>query len=189
MSMNGIRTLSSEELALVSGGAQVDTNDLPPIDVRPPGDDGWPDIGPPDIIDPPFDPGPGDGGGGGGGGGDEGSVELSDTWWEFNKQGIWNGDKAGASISATYQPIGLAFNATQTYSIATGTWDTSLSGSFVVNNNTYQINATAADFTFNGYNASYTYNFGAGINISFGVNYDPATNEFKGDLKFEIPYP
>jgi len=68
MSKDGIRPLSSEELALISGGAQVDTTDLPPIDVRPPGDDGWPDIGPPDFTDPydPF-PNPGDRDGGGGG--------------------------------------------------------------------------------------------------------------------------
>lgn len=65
---NGIRPLSPEELALISGGAQVDTTDLPPIDVRPPGDDGWPDIGPPDFTDPydPF-PNPGDRDSGGGG--------------------------------------------------------------------------------------------------------------------------
>lgn len=66
MSKNGIRPISPEELTLISGGAQVDTIDLPPVDVRPPGDDGWPDIGPPDFTDPydPY-PNPGDGGGGG----------------------------------------------------------------------------------------------------------------------------
>lgn len=68
MSKSGIRPLSPEELVLISGGAQVDTNDLPPIEVRPPGDDGWPDIGPPDFTDPydPY-PNPGDRDGGGGG--------------------------------------------------------------------------------------------------------------------------
>ena len=35
MSASGIRDLSPEERALVSGGAQVDTTDLPPVDVTP----------------------------------------------------------------------------------------------------------------------------------------------------------
>ncbi len=76
MLKTGIRPLSAEELALVSGGAQVDTTDLGTIDVGPPdlgppgGDDGWFDIDPPNFDDP-YDSGPGDqGGGGGGGGGD-----------------------------------------------------------------------------------------------------------------------
>lgn len=63
MQENGIRELSLEELALVSGGAQMDTTDLPPVDALPPDDGGWPDIDPPDWTDP-WDPG--DGGGGGG---------------------------------------------------------------------------------------------------------------------------
>jgi hypothetical protein len=66
MSKSTIRLLTPEELALISGGAQVDTNDLPPVEVRPP-DDWGPNPGPPDIIDPILDPGPGDNGGGGGG--------------------------------------------------------------------------------------------------------------------------
>jgi GH24 family phage-related lysozyme (muramidase) len=79
MSKTTIRELSKEELALISGGAQVDTNDLPPVEVRPDPEppveveppDGWgPNPGPPDIIDPILDPGPGDNGGGGGGGDD-----------------------------------------------------------------------------------------------------------------------
>ena len=48
MQENGIRELSLEELALVSGGAQMDTTDLPPVDALPPDDGGWPDIDPPD---------------------------------------------------------------------------------------------------------------------------------------------
>ncbi len=63
MSASGIRDLSPEELALISGGAQMDTNDLPPVEVRPP-DDWGPNPGPPDFTNPPFDPGPGGGGGG-----------------------------------------------------------------------------------------------------------------------------
>lgn len=47
MSASGIRDLSPEELALISGGAQVDTNDLPPVGVRPP-DDWGPNPDPPD---------------------------------------------------------------------------------------------------------------------------------------------
>lgn len=71
MLKSGIRPLSVEELALISGGAQVDTTDLGTIDVRPPGgDDGWFDIDPPNFDDP-YDSGPGDQGGGGGGGGDD----------------------------------------------------------------------------------------------------------------------
>ncbi|MBE5271631.1 hypothetical protein JAK58_02725 [Stenotrophomonas maltophilia] len=69
MQENGIRELSLEELALVSGGAQMDTTDLPPVDALPPDDGGWPDIDPPDWTDP-WDPGDGGGGGGGGGGGE-----------------------------------------------------------------------------------------------------------------------
>ncbi|MET4678739.1 hypothetical protein [Stenotrophomonas rhizophila] len=78
MLKNGIRELSWEELSLISGGAQVDTTDLPPVDALPPDDDGWPDIDPPDWTDP-YDPGGGDGGGGGGGGGGSPSAyELVD---------------------------------------------------------------------------------------------------------------
>ena len=44
MQENGIRELSLEELALVSGGAQMDTTDLPPVDALPPDDGGWPDL-------------------------------------------------------------------------------------------------------------------------------------------------
>ena len=49
MSASGIRDLSPEERALVSGGAQVDTTDLPPVDVTPP-DDWGPNPDPPDSV-------------------------------------------------------------------------------------------------------------------------------------------
>jgi hypothetical protein len=80
MSASGLRDLSPEERALVSGGAQMDTNDLPPVEVRPP-DDWGPNPGPPDIIDPILDPGPGDNGGGGGG--DDGDGSATDPSFAF----------------------------------------------------------------------------------------------------------
>lgn len=85
MSHSGIRDLSPEERALVSGGAQMDTTDLPPVDAEPPTPDPT-DLPPIDATPPPddnwfpepptwpdpWDPGDGDGGGGGGGNGDGG---------------------------------------------------------------------------------------------------------------------
>lgn len=187
MSKNGIRPLSPEELALISGGAQVDTTDLPPIDVRPPGDDGWPDIGPPDFTDPydPF-PNPGDQGGGGGGGSD--SQQVSGSSWEYKESASLDGNGvATANQSWTNPDYNLAFNVDQRLNLTNMEWGLAGNGSFLWNGNTYTISLTTDQFNISGAAASVVHDYGGGLKLEFTASYDTNTNEYSGKISLIIP--
>lgn len=195
MSHSGIRDLSAEERALVSGGAQVDTTDLPPIDVTPPPDDNWfPD--PPTLPDP-WDPGDGDGGGGGGGGGGgDGSdgepdftfidvkpfeSKLTYTPGENGEQGY---NKAVLSYPIQEEfglwtvSTELKFNTDGTFKDGKGTLD------FVGNDGSllkWELQEGSWSSTING---GYYWDIGGGFGFQINVSYNSADNDVKGEAQF-----
>ncbi|MET4678740.1 hypothetical protein ABIA72_000342 [Stenotrophomonas rhizophila] len=182
MSASGIRDLSPEERALVSGGAQMDTTDLPPIDVSPPDDGGWPDIGPPDWTDP-YDPGGGDGGGGGGGGG--GGDSGSETTFSSNASIDGNG-VASATQTWEMQDYNLTFNLTENLNLTNGSWGLAGNGSFQYAGQTYTLGLTTDHFNVSNYNATYNQDFGNGVSFNIGLTFDPNTNSFTGQFNLVI---
>jgi hypothetical protein len=179
MSASGIRDLSPEELALISGGAQVDTNDLPPVEVRPP-DDWGPNPDPPDWGEP-WDPG--DGGGGGGGGGGEGGG--SETTFSSNASIDGNG-VASATQTWQLQDYNLTFNLTENLNLTNGNWGLAGSGSFQYAGQTYTLGLTTDHFNVSNYNATYNQDFGNGVSFNIGLTFDPNTNSFTGQFNLVI---
>ncbi len=179
-----MRQLTEKELLLVSGGS--DTGTLDTVIVNPPD---FPD--PPDPPDPtdPWDGGGGGGDNGGGGGDPGGAYEVPDDEWTYYQKGEFTGDKVIGSNYATYAPLGLTMWMSQSYSLADGSWDSKLSGTFSWNSNTYNISATATDFVFSGASASYSHDFGAGISLQFSIDYNAGNNEYVANVRFVVPYP
>lgn len=199
MSASGIRDLSPEERALVSGGAQVDTTDLPPVDVTPP-DDWGPNPDPPDWTDP-WDPGDGGGGGGGGGdggggdGGGDGDGQPDFTFIDvkpFESKLTYtpgeNGEPGFNKAVLTY-PIPnefgqwtvsteLKFNTDGTFKDGKGTLD------FVGNDGSllkWQLNEGSWTSTVNG---GYYWDIGAGFGFQINLIYNSADNDIKGEAQF-----
>jgi len=184
MSNDRIRALSQEELALVSGGAQVDTTDLGPIEVRPPEDDGWPEIGPPDTTDP-YDPGPSDRDGGGGG---DGGQQVSGDSWDFKSSATLDGNGvATATQSWTNPDYNLAFNVDQRLNLTNMEWGLAGSGSFLWNGNTYSIALNTDQFNISGASASVVHDYGGGLKFEFNVSYDTNTGDYSGKVSLIIP--
>jgi len=189
MSKSTIRQLTPEELALISGGAQVDTNDLPPVEVRPdpeppvevgPPDDWGPNPGPPDIIDPILDPGPGDNGGGGGGGDGGGETTFS------SNASIDGNGVASATQTWVLQDYNLTFNLTESLNLTNGNWGLAGNGSFQYAGQTYTLGLTTDHFNVSNYNASFNQDFGNGVSFNIGLTFDPNTNSFTGQFNLVI---
>ncbi|SBV52337.1 hypothetical protein XBLMG947_3132 [Xanthomonas bromi] len=177
-----LRELSAEERALVFGGAQVETQDLPGVTVTP---DPEPDF-PPNDSGFPSDPwDPGDGGGGGGG---DGSVQVSgDSWTQTDKAWIDASGIAHASQSWTNPDLFLTLNMSESYNLTTGAWGLAANGNFSLNGNNYSLGMTTDHFTITGASAAYTYDWGGGLTFQFSINYDATTNDYKSEVKFTIP--
>ncbi len=168
MSASGIRDLSPEERALVSGGAQMDTTDLPPVDVTPP-DDWGPNPDPPDWTDP-WDPG--DGGGG-------------ETTFSSNASIDGNG-VASATQTWVLQDYNLTFNLTENLNLTNGNWGLAGNGSFQYAGQTYTLGLTTDHFNVSNYNASFNQDFGNGVSFNIGLTFDPNTNSFTGQFNLVI---
>ncbi|WP_164153097.1 hypothetical protein [Stenotrophomonas maltophilia] len=168
MSASGVRDLSPEERALVSGGAQVDTTDLPPVDVTPP-DDWGPNPDPPDWPDP-WDPG--DGGGG-------------ETTFSSNASIDGNG-VASATQTWVLQDYNLTFNLTENLNLTNGNWGLAGNGSFQYAGQTYTLGLTTDHFNVSNYNASFNQDFGNGVSFNIGLTFDPNTNSFTGQFNLVI---
>ncbi len=197
MSHSGIRDLSPEERALVSGGSQMDTTDLPPIDVTPPPDDNWfPE--PPSFPDP-WDPGDGggDGGGGGGGGGggdgDDGSPDITfiDVKQFESKLTYVPGEngQAGFNKAELTYPITnefgqwtvsteLKFNSDGSFKDGKGVLD------FVGNDGAllkWTLEESSWTSTVNG---GYYWDIGGGFGFQVNVIYNSASNDVSGEAQF-----
>lgn len=179
MSGSRIRELSPEERALVSGGAQNQTTDLPPVEVTPP-EDSW-DPGVPDWPDDPYDPGWGDDGGGGGGGGDSGGSTTFTTSATLDGNGV-----ASATQTWTLPDYNLTFNLTESLNLTNGAWGLAGSGSFEYGNQTYTVSTTTDHFSISGYSASLTQDYGNGVSFNIGLTYDPNSNSYSGQLSLVI---
>lgn len=196
MSHTGIRTLSMEERSLVSGGAQTETTNLPPIDATLPPDDNWYPH-PPNFSDPW---GPGDGGGGGGGGGGDdvggggdGSPDITfiDVKPFESKLTYVPGENGGVGFNQavlTY-PITdqygqwtvrteLQFNTDGTFKDGKGTMD------FVANDGSllkWELQQGSWQSTING---GYYWDIGGGFGFQVNVTYNTANNDIKGEAQF-----
>jgi hypothetical protein len=181
MSNDRIRALSQEEL-VVSGRAQVDIIDMGPIEVRPPEDDGWPEIAPPDTT-APYDPGPGDRDGGG-----DGGQQVSGDSSDFKSSATLDGNGvATATPSWTNPGYNLAFNMDQRLNLTNMEWGLAGSGSFLWNGNTYSIALNSDQFNISGASASLVHDYGGGLKFEFNVGYDTNTGDYSGKVSLIIP--
>lgn len=183
-----MRELTAKEKLLVSGGS--DTGTLDTVRAEPPD---FPD--PPDDTDPwedPWDPpgGYGDGDGGGGGGGDD-STEAPDDHWVFSHMATITPDgKAVATQSWTYADIGLNLTLSESFNLADLTWaGLHAGGSFSYGGSTYSIGADTSQWTVTGLSASYAHDFGNGLTMTLGINYNASNGEYTGSVNFVIPTP
>ena len=184
-----IRDLSPEERALIAGGAQMTTNDLDTVQVRPGDDwggvqaslpdDVWPDLNPPDWGDS-YDQGPDYNGSDGGGG--SGVNESSSTINISTSASVDNEGVAKAVQTWELPDRDLTFSLTEKLDLTTGTWNLAGSGSFRDGSQNYTLGFTTDQFSISGYRASLTHDFGDGISFTVGLTFNPDSKTFNSDL-------